>query len=123
MNNYFRITAYHPAENISAILDSFGKFDKLWKFSSFLITKGFKIIEVSADDKFLDGDLPRIESISFYAPAATVSRKLFLTRLTGKPTAPFRSETKFTFPIKQRRQNDEKRNLSFQFFRRVLQRL
>ena len=27
MNNYFRITAYHPAENISAILDSFGKFD------------------------------------------------------------------------------------------------
>ena len=62
MNNYFRITAYHPAENISAILDSFGKFDKLWKFSSFLITKGFKIIEVSADDKFLDGDLPRIQA-------------------------------------------------------------
>ena len=53
MNNYFRITAYHPAENISAILDSFGKFDKLWKFSSFLIT---------ADDKFLDGDLPRIQA-------------------------------------------------------------
>ena len=53
MNNYFRITAYHPTENISAVLDSFGKFDKLWKFSSFLITKGFKIIEVSADDKFL----------------------------------------------------------------------
>ena len=64
MNTYFRITAYHPAENISAILDSFGKFDKLWKFSSFLITKGFKIIEVSADDKFLDGDLPRIQADS-----------------------------------------------------------
>ena len=64
MNNYFRITAYHPAETISAILDSFGKFDKLWKFSSFLITKGFKIIEVSADDKFLDGDLPRIQADS-----------------------------------------------------------
>ena len=61
MNNYFRITAYHPTENIS-VLDSFGKFDKLWKFSSFLITKGFKIIEVSADDKFLDGDLPRIQA-------------------------------------------------------------
>lgn len=59
MNTYFRITVYHPAQNVSAILDSAGKFDKLWKFSSFLITKGFKIIEVSADDKFLDGDLPR----------------------------------------------------------------
>lgn len=57
---YFRITAYHPAENISAIMDSFGKFDKLWKFSSFLITKGFKIIEVSTNEKFIDGDLPCI---------------------------------------------------------------
>ena len=64
MNNYFRITAYHPTENISAILDSFGKFDKLWKFSSFLIIKGFKIIEVSAEDKFRDGDLTRIQTDS-----------------------------------------------------------
>ncbi len=58
---YFRITAYHPTENISAIMDSFGKFDKLWKFSSFLLTKGFKIIEVATNEKFLDGDLPCVE--------------------------------------------------------------
>lgn len=29
MNNYFRITAYHPAEDLSVIADSNGKFEKL----------------------------------------------------------------------------------------------
>ena len=52
MANYFRITAYHPAENVCAIFDSNGRFEKLWQFSSYLIQKGFKIIEVGADDKF-----------------------------------------------------------------------
>ena len=46
MANYFRITAYHPAENVCAIFDSNGRFEKLWQFSSYLIQKGFKIIEV-----------------------------------------------------------------------------
>lgn len=59
MNNYFRITAYHPTENISVIMDSNGKFEKLWQFSAFLIQKGFKIIEVGNDEKFLDGDIPK----------------------------------------------------------------
>ncbi len=45
MSNYFRITAYHPAENLSAIFDSNGYFEKLWQFSAYLIQKGFKIIE------------------------------------------------------------------------------
>ncbi len=60
MNNYFRITAYHPTENISVIMDSNGKFEKLWQFSSFLIQKGFKIIEVGNEEKFLDGDIPKV---------------------------------------------------------------
>ena len=60
MSNYFRITAYHPNKNVSAIFDSNGRFEKLWQFSSFLIQRGFKIIEVGADDKFLEGDLPKV---------------------------------------------------------------
>lgn len=72
MENYFRITAYHPAENICAVFDSNGRFEKLWQFSSYLIQKGFKIIEVGADDKFDDGDFDR-------APAET--DKNHLTRL------------------------------------------
>ena len=59
MANYFRITAYHPAKNICAIFDSNGRFEKLWQFSSYLVQKGFKIVEVGADDKFLDGNIPK----------------------------------------------------------------
>ena len=58
-NNYFRITAYNEKENISIIIDSNGKFDKLWKFSSFLIQKGFKIIEVGNDKSFINGNISR----------------------------------------------------------------
>ena len=60
MANYFRITAYHPARNICAIFDSNGRFEKLWQFSSYLVQKGFKIVEVGGADKFLDGDFPKV---------------------------------------------------------------
>ena len=59
MSNYFRITAYHPAENLSAIFDSNGYFEKLWQFSAYLIQKGFKIIEVGNEEKFDFGNLPK----------------------------------------------------------------
>ena len=61
MANYFRITAYHPTENLSVIMDSNGMFEKLWQFSSFMVSKGFKIIEVGNEDKFDDGDMPKAE--------------------------------------------------------------
>ena len=61
MSNYFRITAYHPAENLSAIFDSNGYFEKLWQFSGYLIQKGFKIIEVGNEEKFDEGDMPKAE--------------------------------------------------------------
>ena len=59
MSNYFRITAYHPAKNICAIFDSNGRFEKLWQFSAYFVQKGFKIVEVGSDDKFLDGNIPK----------------------------------------------------------------
>ena len=61
MANYFRITAYHPTENLSVIMDSNGLFEKLWQFSSFMVSKGFKIIEVGGEDKFIEGDMPKAE--------------------------------------------------------------
>lgn len=61
MSNYFRITAYHPTENISVIIDSNGKFEKLWQFSSYLVQKGFNILEVGDDTKFLDINISRVE--------------------------------------------------------------
>ena len=61
MANYFRITAYHPQKDICAVFDSNGMFDAIWQFSSLLVQKGFKIIEVGNDKKFSDGDFPKTE--------------------------------------------------------------
>ena len=59
MNNYYRITAYHPEKNISVIMDSYGMFEKLWQFSAFLVEKGFDIIAVGKDNNFTDGNIER----------------------------------------------------------------
>ena len=66
MANYFRITAYHPTENLSVIMDSNGLFEKLWQFSAYLVSKGFKIIEVGNEDKFNDGDMPKVKQDTSY---------------------------------------------------------
>lgn len=63
MANYFRITAYHPVEDFSAIIDSYGMFDKLWQFSAYLVEKGFKIIAVGNDEQFLDGNFEKTDEI------------------------------------------------------------
>ena len=60
MSNYFRATGYSPEHNVTFIADSNGKFEKLWQFSSYLVKKGCKITAISAEDKFLDGNLPKV---------------------------------------------------------------
>jgi len=54
MTNYFRITAYYEKEDISVIIDSNGMFEKLWQFSSYILQKGLKVLEVSNADNFID---------------------------------------------------------------------
>ena len=61
MVNYFRITAYSPAEDICMIVDSNGRHEKLWQFSAELVAKGFKILAVGNDMKFTDGNIPKTE--------------------------------------------------------------
>lgn len=61
MANYFRITAYHPKKDVCAIFDSNGKFDAIWQFSSLLVQKGFKLIAIGDDRKFLDGNRAKVE--------------------------------------------------------------
>ena len=58
MANYFRITAYYPEKDFSVILDSNGKFEKLWQFSAYLVQKGFKILEVSANVNVIESSFP-----------------------------------------------------------------
>lgn len=64
MANYFRITAYHPEKDISVILDSNGMFEKLWQFSSYLVQKGFKILEVGANNNIIESTFPTLKEVS-----------------------------------------------------------
>ncbi len=54
MTNYFRITAYYEKEDLSMIIDSNGMFEKLWQFSSYIVQKGLKVLEISNSDNFMD---------------------------------------------------------------------
>lgn len=54
MTNYFRITAYYENEDLSMIIDSNGMFEKLWQFSSYIVQKGLKVLEISNADNFID---------------------------------------------------------------------
>ena len=58
---YFRITGYNPKEDYCFIMDSNGMFDMIWQFSSFLVKKGLKVLEVSSDEQFKDIDIKRAE--------------------------------------------------------------
>lgn len=54
MTNYFRITAYYEKEDLSMIIDSNGMFEKLWQFSSYIVQKGLKVLEISNSENFMD---------------------------------------------------------------------
>ena len=63
-NNYFRITAYYPAEDISCIIDTYGKYDEVWQFSAYLVKLKFKIIDVAGLGQFDYGNIPPIKEKS-----------------------------------------------------------
>ena len=41
-------------------MDSYGLFEKKWQFSADLIKRDFKILEISDDTQFLDGNIKRL---------------------------------------------------------------
>lgn len=61
--SYYRITAYHKEADQCCIIDSNGMYEKLWQFSSYLVGRGFEILEVGDDTKFLDVNIERSERI------------------------------------------------------------
>lgn len=77
MNNYFRITAYHPVEDLSVIADSNGKFEKLWQFSAYMVSKGFNVIAVNKEEDFEEGNMPKI--------VLDADKITIQSYLTGKP--------------------------------------
>ncbi len=59
MNNYFRITGYYPQKDVCFIVDSNGKFNELYDFSSYLIDKGVKVVKARAEGRFDFGNIPK----------------------------------------------------------------
>lgn len=59
--NYFRVTIYDKTNNISAILDSNGAFEKLWQFSAYLVIKGLNIIEASKMENVMDINIEPVD--------------------------------------------------------------
>ena len=59
--NYFRITGYNEKEDFCFIIDCYGLCEKLWQFSSALIGKGLKVLEVGSDEKFIDINIPKAQ--------------------------------------------------------------
>ena len=67
---YYRITAYHSDKDISVILDSYGKFESLWDFSSLLVSHGFKVLSLSRAEVFVESTFPLIEETNKVAVRA-----------------------------------------------------
>lgn len=61
MTQYFRMTGYSPENNFCFIIDTNGKFEKLWQLSAFCIKKGLKVIDISSDEKFLDVNIEKAQ--------------------------------------------------------------
>ena len=53
-----------PKKDISVILDSNGMFEKLWQFSSYLVQRGFKILEVGANENIIESTFPAVKEVS-----------------------------------------------------------
>ncbi len=75
--NYYRITGYAPEQDFCFIVDCNGMFDAIWKFSSMLVQKKLKIIEVTDSDKFLD--------VNFGKVAESKERIYLRASAKGKP--------------------------------------
>lgn len=102
-NNHFRVTAYHPTEDITVLIDSYGKFEKLWQLSSMLVMKGFKILEALDCSKFVDVNIPSVEpnKDKLYLRACMVGGPdVFLQDIDGKRVKVVQVENRMYIPDK-----------------------
>ena len=76
MNTYFRITAYHPALDISFIIDSVNQYDEIWEFRADLVSKKCKILEVSDNAQFNDGNISKATPTNNYILRACMRGKV-----------------------------------------------
>ena len=102
-NNHFRVTAYHPTEDVTVLIDSFGFYEKLWQLSSALVTKGFNILEASDSSKFVDVNIQPIEpnNKQLYLRACMIGRPdVFLQTIEGRRVKVIQVENRMYIPDK-----------------------
>ena len=79
LDEYYRMLAYLPNEDLTVILDTYGKFNKLWQFSVYMRELGFEIIEVSRGSNLIQCNFTN-------TCTNTKSNKIYLRGLAqGKP--------------------------------------
>ncbi len=103
-NNHFRVTAYHPTEDVTVLIDSYGVYAKLWQLSSMLVMKGFQILEASDDTKFMDISVPAIEpnEKQLYLRACMVGKPdVFIQTIDGKKVKVIQVENRMYVPDKE----------------------
>ena len=85
---YFRITAYNPKYDFSFIMDSNGYFEHLWQFSSFLLQKGFEIIEVSKEEQMIDITTQKEEydNNHFFLKGVAYGKPEYINKIIGNET-------------------------------------
>ena len=66
---YFRITGYCPKHDFSFIVNCNGKFEKLWEFSSFLVLKNLKVLEVCESQSSNIDTQQKTKNTSFFVLA------------------------------------------------------
>ena len=101
--NHFRVTAYHPTEDVTILIDSYGVYEKLWQLSSMLVMKGFKILEASDGSKFVDVNIPTIEpnTDKLYLRACMVDKPdIFLQPIDAKRSRVVQVENRMYIPDK-----------------------
>ncbi|MCI9405126.1 MAG: hypothetical protein HFJ21_07120 [Clostridia bacterium] len=101
--NHFRVTAYHPTEDITILIDSYGVYEKLWQLSSMLVLKGFNIIEASDSTKFVNVNIPDIapNTDKLYLRACMVDKPdIFLQPLDAKRSRVVQVENRMYIPDK-----------------------
>lgn len=99
--NYYRVTAYSKAEDITVLIDSNGKYEKLWQMSSELVQKGFDILEVSDSSKFvgINIDLAEHDPSKVFLRACMVGKPdVFIQTVDGKKVKVIQVENRMYIP-------------------------
>lgn len=84
MSKYFRATGYYPKENIGFIIDSNGKFNKLWQLGSMLACAHCEVIAICDYDKVQETNITKSNENSGKCIIRAIAKGKPMTTENGK---------------------------------------